>query len=51
MPKKAPGMTPEEQRLKFEAIVRKMVKAGDFDRTDARKRLDRITKLMGKPRE
>ncbi len=35
MPKKNPGMTPEEQSKRFKADARKLIKAGDLNPTEA----------------
>lgn len=49
MAEKAPAMTPEEQRLKFERRVREMTVAGELNPMEAAERLDRIVKASGKP--
>jgi polyhydroxyalkanoate synthesis regulator phasin len=38
MPKKKPGMTPEEQSEKFREAVREMIAAGDLNPTEADQR-------------
>jgi polyhydroxyalkanoate synthesis regulator phasin len=40
MPKKKPGMTPEEQSQKFRDTVRDMVTAGELNPTEAEKVMD-----------
>ena len=40
MPKKRPGMTPDEQRAKFESEVERLVAAGELDREEAERKMD-----------
>jgi len=44
MPKKKPGMTPEEQRAKFESEVERLVDAGELDREEAARRMDELVR-------
>jgi polyhydroxyalkanoate synthesis regulator phasin len=44
MPKKKPGMTPEEQSEAFKAKVREMVDAGELNPIDADKALDKLVR-------
>lgn len=44
MPKKKPGMSPEEQSESFRAKVREMVAAGDLNPTEADAALDRLVR-------
>ena len=49
MPKKKPGMTPEEQSQKFKDAAQKLIDAGELNPTEAEKRMDRVlTKGGGK---
>jgi polyhydroxyalkanoate synthesis regulator phasin len=41
MPKKKPGMTPEEQSEKFRDTVREMVAAGELNPTEADAAMER----------
>lgn len=49
MPKKKPGMTPEQQKAAFEAEVERLVRAGELDRVEANTRLDQMVR-KAKPR-
>jgi len=42
MPKKKPGMTPEEQSEKFRETVREMVDAGELNPIEAEQKLDQL---------
>jgi len=42
MPKKKPGMTPEEQSEAFRAKVRELIAAGELNPTDADAAMDRL---------
>jgi hypothetical protein len=44
MPKKKPGMTPEEQSEKFREAVRELEAAGELNPIEADEALDRIVK-------
>jgi polyhydroxyalkanoate synthesis regulator phasin len=44
MPKKKPGMTPEEQSEKFREAVRELEAAGELNLTEAAKVLDQLLK-------
>jgi polyhydroxyalkanoate synthesis regulator phasin len=44
MPKKKPGMTPEEQRARFESEVAKLVAAGELDPAEAERTMDRLVR-------
>ena len=44
MPKKKPGMTPEEQSEAFKAKVRELINAGDFDPEKAAATVERLVK-------
>lgn len=44
MPKKKPGMTPEEQSEAFKQKVRELIDAGELSPTDADAALDRLVK-------
>jgi polyhydroxyalkanoate synthesis regulator phasin len=44
MPKKKPGMTPEEQKEAFRAKVREMIDAGELSPTEADAALDQLVK-------
>jgi hypothetical protein len=50
MPKKKPGMTPEEQKEAFRAKVRDMIAAGELNPTEADAALDRIVKRSKQPK-
>lgn len=41
MPKKKPGMTPEQQSEAFREKVRELIDAGELDPTEAAERFDR----------
>lgn len=47
MPKKKPGMTPEEQSKKFKAEVERLVKAGQLDPEEAGDALDKLVRKSG----
>jgi hypothetical protein len=47
MPKKQNQLTPEEQRKRFEAEVRKRKRAGDFDPDAADAALDALVRKKG----
>lgn len=42
MPKKKPGMTPEEQSERFKREAQKLIDAGELSPTDADEALDRL---------
>lgn len=44
MPKKKPGMTPEEQKARFESEVKRLVDAGELDHEEAAKRMDELVR-------
>ena len=44
MPKKKPGMTPEEQSKKFKAEVERLVAAGELDPVEAERTMDRLVR-------
>lgn len=48
MPKKKPGMTPEEQSEKFREKVREMVRAGELNPDAADAALDALIKRENK---
>ena len=47
MPKKKPGMTPEEQSESFRAKVREMIAAGELDPTEADAAVERVVRRTG----
>ena len=47
MPKKKPGMTPEEQKKAFKAKVRELIAAGKLSPTDADAALDALVRKSG----
>lgn len=47
MPKKKPGMTPKEQRRKFEEEVERLRAAGELDPDEAARRMDRLVRKAG----
>ncbi|HEY0043986.1 MAG TPA: hypothetical protein VGB62_05490 [Allosphingosinicella sp.] len=44
MPKKKPGMTPEEQSDRFKREAERLISAGELSPTDADAALDRVVK-------
>jgi hypothetical protein len=44
MPKKKPGMTPEEQIKEFEKAARKLIDAGELNPTDAEHIVENVLK-------
>jgi hypothetical protein len=42
MPKRKPGMTPEEQSERFKADAQQLIDAGELSPTDAEAELDRL---------
>jgi polyhydroxyalkanoate synthesis regulator phasin len=44
MPKKKPGMTPEEQSERFKADAQRMIDAGELNPTEAAAALDDLVK-------
>jgi len=44
MPKKKPGMTPEEQSQKFKDVAQKLIDAGELNPIDADKAVDRVVR-------
>ena len=44
MPKKKPGMTPEEQSERFKADAQRMIDAGELSPTDAEAALDSVVR-------
>jgi len=51
MPKKMPGMTPEEQSQKFRDTVRELTDAGELNPTEADEALDKLVRKEAKPRD
>jgi hypothetical protein len=51
MPKKKPGMTPEEQKAKFENEVQRRVAAGELDPAEAERTMDRLVRKARVRRE
>lgn len=49
MPKKKPGMTPEEQSESFRAKVRELVDTGELNPTDAEEGMERVLTRGNKP--
>jgi hypothetical protein len=47
MPKKKPGMTPEEQSEAFREKVRDMIAAGDLNPTEADERFESLMRGIG----
>jgi len=47
MPKKKPGMTPEEQSQKFKDAAQKLIDAGELSPIDAEKAMDRVLTKAG----
>lgn len=50
MPKKKPGMSPEEQSESFRAKVRDMIAAGELSPTEADERFERALKAATRRR-
>lgn len=48
MPKKKPGMTPEEQSESFRAKVRELIDAGDLNPTEADAAFERVVSATKK---
>lgn len=48
MPKKKPGMTPEEQKKAFRAKIREMIAAGELNPTEADAALDILVRKGAK---
>lgn len=46
MPKKKPGMTPEEQSEKFREAVRELIDAGELNPTDADEAFERLARKL-----
>jgi hypothetical protein len=44
MPKKKPGMTPEEQSEKFRQEAERLIAAGELDPTEAESAMDRLVR-------
>ena len=44
MPKKKPGMTPEEQSAEFKRLASELEAAGELNPIDAERRLDQIVR-------
>jgi hypothetical protein len=44
MPKKKPGMTPEEQSEKFRQEAERLIAAGELNPTDAEAAMDRLVR-------
>lgn len=44
MPKKKPGMTPEEQSKRFKTDAQRLIDAGELNPTDADKPLDSLVR-------
>jgi hypothetical protein len=49
MPKKKPGMTPEEQSEAFRAKVRELIDAGELNPTEADAVVERVVKRVVAP--
>jgi hypothetical protein len=49
MPKRKPGMSPEEQSESFRAKVREMIDAGELNPTDADAAFERVVKAATRP--
>lgn len=50
MPKKKPGMTPEEQSERFKADAGKLIEAGELNPTEAEAALDSLVRRATKLR-
>ena len=48
MPKKKPGMTPEQQSEAFRKVVRELVAAGELNPTESDAALDRLVGKEGR---
>lgn len=48
MPKKKPGMTPEEQSAAFKREVQRLIDAGELNPTDADAAFERVVARAGK---
>jgi polyhydroxyalkanoate synthesis regulator phasin len=51
MPKKKPGLTPEEQSESFRAKVRELIDAGELNPTEADNALDAFVRKASTPAE
>jgi len=51
MPKKKPGMTPEEQSEKFRETVRELIDDGELNPTEADEAFDKFVKGALAPRQ
>jgi hypothetical protein len=51
MPKKKPGMTPEQQSESFKAKARELIDAGELNPTDADRAMDRLVRTAAKLRK
>lgn len=50
MPKKKPGMTPEQQSDKFRDAVRDLIKAGELNLTEADAEFERLLAKSAPPK-
>lgn len=50
MPKKKPGMTPEEQSEAFKREAQRLIDAGELNPTEADAALERLSKKMLRPK-
>ena len=48
MPKKQPGMTPEEQSQSFRDTVQRMIDAGELNPTEADKAFERLAHSLAR---
>lgn len=51
MPKKEPGMSPEEQSARFKREVERLIAAGELDPTEAEGALDAVVREAGERRQ
>jgi polyhydroxyalkanoate synthesis regulator phasin len=49
MPKKKPGMTPEEQSERFKADAQKLIDAGELSPTEAEAAVDQLVRKAALP--
>ena len=50
MPKKKPGMTPEEQSERFRREAERLIAAGELNPTEAEPAVDRLVRTKAKAR-
>jgi hypothetical protein len=50
MPKRKPGMTPEEQRERFKAEVQRLIDAGELNPTEADAAFERAVRAATLPK-